>query len=150
VRGISPEALDILLKYNWPGNIRELQNVLRQALLNTVGPVLLPEFLPAAVMSHESTGGGLLEGNDDLTGLINRLLDQNGTTLYDDAISALERYVLPRVLADTQGNISQSAKRLGITRGSLRNKIRALGLTIDRQIKIDENIADAEDAEVSA
>ncbi len=150
VRGISPEALDILLKYSWPGNIRELQNVLRQALLNTVGPVLLPEFLPAAVMSHESSSGGMLEGSDDLTGQINRLLEQNSTTLYDDSISALERYVLPRVLANTQGNISKSAKQLGITRGSLRNKIRALGLTIDRQIKIDDGITETDDAEMPA
>ena len=150
VRGISPDALDILLKYTWPGNIRELQNVIRQSLLNTVGPVLLPEFLPAALVNQDTSGG--VNGDsrsDDLTGHINRLLEQDGESLYEEVVAAVERFVLPRVLGKTQGNISQSAKRLGITRGSLRNKIRALGLSIDRQIKIDDGSADVDDAEES-
>jgi DNA-binding NtrC family response regulator len=148
VRGISPDALDILLKNSWPGNIRELQNVIRQSLLNTVGPVLLPEFLPVAAVNYDSPGTTNSESpGDDLTGHINRLLEQDGENLYEEVVAAVERYVLPRVLGKTQGNISQSAKRLGITRGSLRNKIRALGLSIDRQIKIDDGGTDADEAE---
>jgi DNA-binding NtrC family response regulator len=49
VQRIAPEALNILLDYNWPGNIRELQSVLRKALLNLTGPILLAEFLPEEV-----------------------------------------------------------------------------------------------------
>jgi two-component system nitrogen regulation response regulator GlnG len=146
VRGIAPEALDILLAYPWPGNIRELQNVLRQALLNTVGPVLLPEFLPASITNHvpaaDSQPGAL-----DLAAQIDALLGRDETNVYNEAVATLERYVLPRVLGKTHGNISQSAKILGITRGSLRNKIRALGLSIDRQIKIDEGLPQSEEAE---
>jgi DNA-binding NtrC family response regulator len=148
VRGISPEALDVLLAYNWPGNIRELQNVLRQALLNTVGPVLLPEFLPSSV-SHDEAGasGGSESQGGDLTEQIDRLLDSDGDGLYKDVIAAVERYVLLRVLDRTQGNISRSAKKLGITRGSLRNKIHALGLSIDRQIKIDDGVSDVDEGD---
>ncbi len=150
VRGISPEALDTLLKYQWPGNIRELQNVLRQALLNTVGPVLLPEFLPQSVTSHLPEGASAeINGAGDLTEQINRLLDQPGDNLYEEVIAALERFVLPKVLEQTRGNISQSAKRLGITRGSLRNKIRELGMSIDRQIKIDDGSAEGVEVEES-
>jgi two-component system nitrogen regulation response regulator GlnG len=148
VRGISPDALDILLKNAWPGNIRELQNVIRQSLLNTVGPVLLPEFLPMAAVNYDSAASTNSESpGDDLTGHVNRLLEQDGENLYEEVVAAVERYVLPRVLGKTQGNISQSSKRLGITRGSLRNKIRALGLSIDRQIKIDDGGTDADDNE---
>ena len=148
VRGISPQALDILLKYPWPGNIRELQNVVRQALLNTVGPVLLPEFLPAAVVNHHghAAAEAAVDGVD-LTAQIDRLLAQDSSNVYEETVAALERYVLPLVLHKTQGNISHSAKILGITRGSLRNKIRALGLSIDRQIKIDDGLADGDDAD---
>src|SRR3954466_6272666 len=46
VRSATPEALDQLRGYPWPGNIRELQSVLKQALLRSTGPVLVPAFLP--------------------------------------------------------------------------------------------------------
>ena len=46
VREVAPEALERLRGYSWPGNIRELQSVLKQALLQASGPVLLPAFLP--------------------------------------------------------------------------------------------------------
>jgi two-component system, NtrC family, nitrogen regulation response regulator GlnG len=43
---VAPEALEVLRRYPWPGNLRELQSVLRQALLRAQGPVLLADFLP--------------------------------------------------------------------------------------------------------
>jgi len=46
VHEVAPEALQQLSSYSWPGNIRELQSVLKQALLRASGPVLLPAFLP--------------------------------------------------------------------------------------------------------
>src|SRR5271155_1955704 len=46
VREVSPEAMERLRHYEWPGNIRELQSVLKQALLQASGTVLLPAFLP--------------------------------------------------------------------------------------------------------
>ena len=46
VREVAPEAMERLRGYSWPGNIRELQSVLKQALLRATGPVLLPAFLP--------------------------------------------------------------------------------------------------------
>jgi two-component system nitrogen regulation response regulator GlnG len=46
---ISPEAMDLLVRHRWPGNVRELQSVIKQALLAATGPVLVPEFLPAAL-----------------------------------------------------------------------------------------------------
>jgi len=52
VREVSPKAMDALRRYDWPGNIRELQNVIRQAILRTNGPVLLPDFLPT--LSNEN------------------------------------------------------------------------------------------------
>ena len=55
IEGITPEALQILENYQWPGNIRELQSVVRQTVLKTTGPVIVPDFLPPLVRgeSHE-------------------------------------------------------------------------------------------------
>ena len=46
VQEVAPEVLERLCDYSWPGNIRELQSVLKQALLRASGPILLPAFLP--------------------------------------------------------------------------------------------------------
>src|SRR4029079_19685495 len=54
---IAPDALDILRRHPWPANIRELQSVLKQALLRAKGPVLLPDFLPASVRGEEEPPG---------------------------------------------------------------------------------------------
>src|SRR4029079_3325032 len=54
VHTIPEETLAVLQQYAWPGNVREFQSVIKQALLQTTGPVLLPEFLPASVRArHE-------------------------------------------------------------------------------------------------
>ena len=49
VTAISPAALDMLVNYHWPGNIREFQSVIKQAILHATGPVLLPDFMPDSV-----------------------------------------------------------------------------------------------------
>jgi DNA-binding NtrC family response regulator len=55
---IAPAAMDRLRDYSWPGNIRELQNVLRQTLLRARGRILLPEFLPELPRDADRVGSG--------------------------------------------------------------------------------------------
>jgi two-component system nitrogen regulation response regulator GlnG len=146
VSGIAPQTLDLLMAYGWPGNIREMQNVVRQGLLSTVGPVLQPEFLPPLHIPGPQHGGAHKnehapheDAPGSLGAQIEELLKSDSENLYAETLAALERHVLTRVLEKTQGNLSHSARTLGITRGSLRNKIKALGLSIDKQIRIDES-----------
>jgi len=143
VEGISPEALDILKRYTWPGNVRELQNILKQALLQTTGPVLLPDFLPRAVYELEARqrNSSRQEGTS-LEDLIEEKLRLPTENLYQDCLRWLEKGLLTKVLQHTGGNQLQAAKILGITRGSLRNKLRDLGITIGRTVASDEESAD--------
>ena len=150
VHGISPEALNQLLEYSWPGNIRELQNVLKQALLQATGTVLISEFLPAKLRNPQAAQGEWA-GDDavdgDMTPFIEERLQGNSTNLHAETLERMERYLVTRVLRITDGNQSKAAKILGITRGSLRTKIRALGLSIDRQVKIEgESLEEEEEA----
>ena len=46
ITGVAPETMERLKQYSWPGNIRELQTVLKHAMLHAMGPILVPEFLP--------------------------------------------------------------------------------------------------------
>ena len=46
ISGVAPETMEILKQYSWPGNIRELQTVLKHTMLHAIGPALIPDFLP--------------------------------------------------------------------------------------------------------
>ncbi|HJT78002.1 MAG TPA: sigma-54 dependent transcriptional regulator [Gemmataceae bacterium] len=132
VEGVSLEALELLRRYPWPGNVRELQSVLKQALLQATGSVLLPDFLPAALHADEARTPS--PAGSQLDPFIDERLRAGTENLYEEALCRMERVLLTRVLQHTGGNQVQAARLLGITRGSLRNKIRELGITIARSV----------------
>ncbi len=135
VRGIAPEALELLQAYPWPGNVRELQSVIKQALLQTTGPVVLPEFLPAVLRDRGKGAVGLGEPGFDYGGLTAFIQDQlraGSTTLYSDYQALTDKHLLTEVLCHTGGNLSQGSRLLGITRATLRTKLNALGIPVER------------------
>jgi two-component system nitrogen regulation response regulator GlnG len=140
VEGVAPDALVALRQYSWPGNVRELQSVLKQSLLQATGSVLVSDFLPASILSIESSSD-IQESLSDfhLEQFIHERLQAGSVNLYDETLRRMERQLLARVLAHTAGNQVQAAKILGITRGSLRTKIRDLGITIARTINGNED-----------
>jgi two-component system nitrogen regulation response regulator GlnG len=137
----SPEALEVMSRYTWPGNIRELQSVLKWAILKAQGPVLLPDFLPASVYLGGSREASSLlatasetEPSVDWDAFLEARLLAGSEALYAESLAVMERSLLTRVLRHVDGNQVQAARILGITRGSLRTKIRALGLRIERSV----------------
>jgi two-component system nitrogen regulation response regulator GlnG len=152
VHGIAPDALHLLLQYSWPGNVRELQAAVRRALLQSTGPVLTADALPDEIKTatrRETNVNGLLPAGGALDRLIDERLRSGTTDLYAEALSAMETSLLTRVLRLTDGNQSQAARILGITRGSLRNKIHALGIQIGSVVVLDETPV-VEDVEATA
>jgi nitrogen regulation protein NR(I) len=134
VRSIAPEAMELLRRYHWPGNVRELQSVIKQALLQATGPVLLPEFFPP-VLRGQVKGAGASEAAfdfGDLTGFVEGRLQAGTTGLYAEYQALTERLLFTQVLRHTGGNQSQAAKLLGITRGTLRARLAALGVPVER------------------
>jgi len=148
VHGVSPEALELLMRYPWPGNIRELEAVIRQALLNTTGTVVLPEFLPDTVRNGDAGQAGTKAAStaaivtdsppSDLQPFVDRCLRQGVEAMYGAAVEMMERYLLARVLRHTHGNQSQAARILGITRGSLRNKLRLLRIQLGSTVEMED------------
>jgi two-component system nitrogen regulation response regulator GlnG len=135
VRGISPEAMELLRSYSWPGNVRELQSVIKQALLQTTGPVVLPEFLPTALRNQGQGADRADQPGFDyggLTGFIQDQLRAGSTTLYSDYQALADKHLLTEVLGYTRGNLSQAARLLGITRATLRTKLNTLGISQER------------------
>jgi two-component system nitrogen regulation response regulator GlnG len=150
VQSVDASVTAALLSYSWPGNVRELQSALKQAVLRMSGPVLLPDFLPphvvgrvSAVAKTEAAGDVLPTSTFDWDEFVVGRIAANSENLYAESLERMEREVLVRVLRHTGGNQLQAARILGITRGSLRNKIRTLGISIARSIWADDDSADS-------
>ena len=104
---ISKEALDRLLKYNYPGNVRELENIIERAVVLSRRNVVSVNDLPFGVK-------GLVEEErlDDLT-----------TGTLSEQVEALEKKMIYNALKKTNGNQTQAGKLLGLTERNLRYKL---------------------------
>jgi two-component system, NtrC family, response regulator AtoC len=141
ISALAPEAFELLKRYRWPGNVRELQSVLKQSILQTTGNVLLADGLPAAIQSvaAEQLAPAAVF---DWEGFVHSRIQAGSEDLYAESLAVMEREVLVRVLRHTDGNQLQAARILGITRGSLRTKIRALNISIERSVSSEDDQMD--------
>jgi len=134
LRGLAPETLELLGSYSWPGNVRELQSAIKQAMLHGSGHILVPEFLPEGVRGQAAPplAPAATATELGLHALIEALLQGGTKDLYNRAMEALERVLLPQVLRFTQGHQTQASELLGISRNTLRQKLRHLGFAVDK------------------
>ena len=132
LRALAPDVLEILQSYLWPGNVRELQSVVKQAMLKASGRILLKEFLPEYLLREYTDSSGPVAGAFDLPELIETLLKKGEKDLHGKVTDAVERLLLSRVLQQTKGHQSHASEILGLNRATLRHKLRALGLSVDK------------------
>jgi two-component system nitrogen regulation response regulator GlnG len=143
-RAFDPEVLELFQRHPWPGNVRELQGVIRAAMLHASGHVLPLESLPeelcrqARPAAQPASAGGLEE-------LVERLLADGAGGVHARAVEALERVLLERTLRHTEGHQTRASEILGISRNTLRQKMRALGFAVDR-VFTQEGDGDSADA----
>ena len=116
----SANAIDILNLHNWPGNIREMKNVVQRAIVLSDGPEIAAEHL--SIFEREWNAGG----QDDDPGQSIRIPD-TGMTLAE-----IEAEALRITLKLTGGNRSAAARILGISRPTIHRKIREYGLEAGR------------------
>ena len=134
VREVAPATMERLRSYSWQGNIRELQNGVKQALLHATGTVLIPAFLPelsSAENATESAPGAVSnEGWAAFRNFIRRRLESASTDLNAEAQLEVDRVLLPVVLEFTDANQFQAAKILGLSRQTLRQRLRNIGRNV--------------------
>jgi two-component system nitrogen regulation response regulator GlnG len=140
-REVTPEAMERLRAYPWPGNIRELQSVLKQSSLQSTGPVLVPAFLPELAPRKAIEPSTAFGAGSQLEALIEQRLRGGSQDLYEEARRELDRFLLPLVLRSTGGNQLQAARILGIARRTLRLRLRELGLSVTKSVEGDEDDA---------
>ncbi len=123
VAGVEPEALDLLCAYSWPGNIRELENVMERAVLFCDGQKLQVLDLPAELR------GSLSSVPPPELAAEMGLPPEGGLKEHVKvAMSRLERDLVSRALKQTNGNVTHAARLLKISRKGLQLKMKELGL----------------------
>jgi two-component system NtrC family response regulator len=106
---VSKEAMDLLLKYNYPGNVRELENIVQRACVLSRGDTITSYDLPNELKDPRSENG---TGNySPFFGDLNEQLNN------------LEREIIRIALRETQGNLAKAARVLNISERNLRYKI---------------------------
>jgi DNA-binding NtrC family response regulator len=140
INEISQGAMEKLQQYSWPGNIRELQSILRQALLRSNGEVLLPVFLPELKgFSREKPVKHAPPNSDfDIDRFLRQRLGPDTCDLYADLHRELDRHSLSRVLTYTRGNRHMASRVLGIARQTLRLKLRESGLHVTQSVESED------------
>jgi len=137
VRRVSPEALQLLQQHSWPGNVRELQSAVKYALVHTAGDTLTADCLPPHLQEKASRVEVLAaEESVDLAvaRLVHETLAQKCGNIYYQVQAAVDRVVLREVLEHAKGNQVEAADLLGISRTTLRSKLRALNMVIEKQV----------------
>jgi DNA-binding NtrC family response regulator len=116
-RDISPEALALMVRYPWPGNIRELANAIERALVVGKPPLVRPEDLPLSMSSAR---------------------DGRGAAPAGESLAEIEKAHVQTILERTGWNISHAARILDIDRVTLYNKIRKYGLSHNPAASVQE------------
>jgi transcriptional regulator with PAS, ATPase and Fis domain len=117
IREIAPETMRHLAAYSWPGNIRELKNLMERLVLMTRSDQLRPEHLPQHVLGGRGAVGE--------PGAAGRVLFPDGELL---PLAQVEREAILHTLARLGGNKTRAAEALGISRQTLRTKLREYGV----------------------
>ena len=102
IESISSQSLALMQDYNWPGNIRELENIIERAVVMTEGKVILPEYLSLKVSSEEE----IISRSEKMT------------------LEEMEKRLIENTLQKMGGNRTRTAEMLGVTARTIRNKIK--------------------------
>jgi len=125
VKGMTPQAMDLLLKYDWPGNVRELENAMERAVILMRGEFIGTAELPLALQPAPGPAADAIMGVAT-PGAAPAKTGAN-TAAPGSAIAtlaAMERRLILEALATTEQNKSEAARRLGITRRTLKLKLK--------------------------
>ncbi|ORM62265.1 AAA family ATPase [Pantoea rodasii] len=125
-RRLSPDALEALLEYSWPGNIRELENTLHNAVLLSREETLTPAQLRLAVYNEQGFSSSV---DSTLDSFLRQQLSSEPHQLFDRVISSL----ITNALELTEQNQTQAATLLGISRHTLRTHLAHQGMIKGRR-----------------
>jgi DNA-binding NtrC family response regulator len=124
IASIAPEAVERLVAYQWPGNIRELENLMERTMLFCEGPEIRVSDLPPEVAGAAAPAAAPSAAGEEGT----RAAPESLKEAVRAETERVERELIQRALDATGGNVTQAARKLKISRKSLQTKMKELGL----------------------
>jgi DNA-binding NtrC family response regulator len=129
IGGVSEKALGRMGNYGWPGNVRELENVVYEAMVMGEGTMLNEKDLPARIREAGEAGGPAGAGGGANAGAATQPgADGSLRGAAQAAAENAEKALIERALRDSGGNRTLAARTLGVSRKTLFNKMKALGI----------------------
>jgi two-component system nitrogen regulation response regulator GlnG len=126
IADVSAETLELLARQRWPGNVRELQSTIKHAFVQARGELLTPDCLPEN--GCPGAPPGAVAESPDLLQFVRERLAAGDPDLYRQVTLLVDRLVLGEVLRRARGSQVQASELLGMSRTTLRAKLRALGM----------------------
>jgi len=107
---LAPESMKLLHSFTWPGNVREIKNVIERAVLSCEGKTINPEHLPSSIQ-------------------VARQVDRRKTVVVSTDLHDREQQLIASVLENCSYNQSEAARAMGISRNTLRYRIKKYGIS---------------------
>ncbi len=120
---VDDEIIEIFLKYSWPGNIRELENIMERAIVLATGPKITINEMPYELLKYMETKNPLIHLNSESS-----TEKENNDLPLEQHTERLEKELILRALEKFHWNKTKAAEQLGIKRTTLQYKIKRLGL----------------------
>ncbi len=120
VRGISPQAEELLLSYSWPGNVRELKNVIERSMIFEIETEIMPEHLPQELLERRSTPVFRSEAALSLDCID---IPESGLSIED-----VEEALVKKALEKAAGNQTRAAQLLKMPRDAFRRRMKRFGI----------------------
>lgn len=122
---LSDEALNIMMAYQWPGNVRQLENMCRWITVMAPAKTVTADDLPKEVFTHEQRSGGQTQDwQSALSKLVRQKLNMGQSEIADELLKQFEGSLLKVALEHTGGHRQNAAKLLGWGRNTLTRKLK--------------------------
>jgi DNA-binding NtrC family response regulator len=126
--GISKETEALLLEYSWPGNIRELENVIERAVIMTQSNLIDTSLIPKHIIEKKEKGEDIFNLDSFIKDEIDKRI--NSPDLLKNITGIFERIIIEKILIKTGNNKLKAAKILGINRNTLKSMMKKYEISI--------------------
>lgn len=123
IKGVDPSAMELLLEYDWLGNVRELENIIKSATVICKGDVILPEHLPSSLI-RLSRNPAFTMIESAVAEAFREKLKSGSPKPYDEIAEHVANFLVEMALKQSDQNQVKAAELLGISRTTLRKRMK--------------------------
>ncbi len=123
VRGFTSQAMEAFMRYRWPGNVKELKEVVERLVTLSRGQLISLDLLPLVIRENREEPPFILYLREE----VQRMLKEGEEDIYGKVLEQVEKVLLEEVLGQTQGNQIRASRILGVHRNTIRRKLFLFG-----------------------